>query len=322
MLASLLGSVLGSSCRSAALPPDHGGDPGPGHSIVACGQTIDIGVPVVLWTDPGGYDAYSTTRRFVEVPAARNVPQDGVLRYEPGRVARDDAHTQLVEPNSTDLERLGEVVDQFVLHYDVCGASRQCFKILQDHRGLSVHFLLDVDGTIYQTLDLRDQAWHATKANPRSIGVEIAHIGGRPPRARAEMEAWYAHDGAGPRVQYPAWLANPGVRTPNFVARPARAEVVEGRIQGDTQVMYDFTPEQYASLVALAAGLCRTLPNLQPDAPRASDGRVLDHVLGDTEYARFQGILGHYHVQSNKLDPGVAFDWERFLGGVRAQLGP
>ena len=48
---------------------------------------------------------------------------------------------------------LQQVVDQFVIHFDVCGTSRRCFEVLQDKRGLSVHFMLDIDGTIYQTLD-------------------------------------------------------------------------------------------------------------------------------------------------------------------------
>src|SRR6186997_787944 len=32
--------------------------------IVVCGQLYHTGAPVVLWTDPGGYDAYRTERRF------------------------------------------------------------------------------------------------------------------------------------------------------------------------------------------------------------------------------------------------------------------
>jgi len=44
------------------------------------------------------------------------------------------------------------------MHYDVCGVSRQYFKVLHDYRGLSVHFMLDIDGTIYQTLDLNERA--------------------------------------------------------------------------------------------------------------------------------------------------------------------
>jgi len=137
-----------------------------------CGRRFYAGVPVVLWTEGPGYDASSDRPRFAAGP---DVPSG--LRYQPGRREKGDGGKVLVEPGSDDIDRLREVVDQFVLHYDAAGSSRRCFEILQDQRGLSVHFLLDVDGTIYQTLDLRDQAWHATKANPRSIGVEIANLG-------------------------------------------------------------------------------------------------------------------------------------------------
>ena len=66
-----------------------------------------------------------------------------------------------------------ETVDQVVLHYDAAGTSRRCFEILHDVRGLSCHLLLDVDGTVRQTLDLALRARHATVANDRSVGIEI-----------------------------------------------------------------------------------------------------------------------------------------------------
>ena len=34
--------------------------------------------------------------------------------------------------------------------------------------------MLDVDGTIYQTLDVKERAWHATTSNTRAVGIEIA----------------------------------------------------------------------------------------------------------------------------------------------------
>src|SRR4029434_5428065 len=47
-----------------SLPP-----PGPfaarrGDEIVVAGQFVHTGTPVVLWMDPGGYDAYRVERRF------------------------------------------------------------------------------------------------------------------------------------------------------------------------------------------------------------------------------------------------------------------
>src|SRR6267154_6822656 len=35
-----------------------------GDEIVVAGQFVHTGTPVVLWMDPGGYDAYRVERRF------------------------------------------------------------------------------------------------------------------------------------------------------------------------------------------------------------------------------------------------------------------
>ena len=103
------------------------------------------------------------------------------------------------------LERLQGVVDQCVLHFDACGSSRRCFEVLHDQRFLSCHFLLDVDGTIYQTLDLKERAWHATSSNDRSVGIEIANVGAQGWRSNdvdldvdaAVFERWYEALGEG-----------------------------------------------------------------------------------------------------------------------------
>jgi N-acetyl-anhydromuramyl-L-alanine amidase AmpD len=284
-------------------------------ALVACGQRFPVGAPVVLWTDPGGYDAYSTELRFPGEPPVE-APQG--LRYQPGRKVAGEVRlaAQLGSPRC--LDELKEQVDLFVLHYDVCGTSRQCFKVLHDRRGLSVHFLLDVDGTLYQTLDLSDTAWHARQANARSIGVEIANVGAYRP-GDATLGAWYESDEQGPRLRLPEWMGESGVRTSGFVARPARPEPIRGELHGVEYEMYDYTPQQYDSLVALAAALAELLPRLEPDAPRDASGRVRTDALSDEELAGFHGILGHHHVTRDKQDPGPAFDWERFLQRVRAE---
>lgn len=320
-------AVLLAACRTASvmpIEPSRETKP-PGDAIVVCGELVPIGAPVVLWTEFPGYDAYRTTPHFAPVSADEKTPQG--LRYQPGRVKKeaDGTQTVLVEPGSSSVARLAEVVDQFVLHFDVCGTSQVCFRVLQDQRGLSVHFLLDIDGTIYQTLDVREQAFHATKANSRSVGIEIANIGAYPvnaaqPWKKTPLDEWYARDAGGPYVAIPERLKGGGVRTRGFIGRPARTERVTGTIQGEKLEQYDFTREQYASLVKLAAGLCRALPKIAPGAPRDAMGQVKDRVLSAEEFDAFHGILGHYHVQENKTDPGPAFDWERFLAEVRAEL--
>jgi N-acetyl-anhydromuramyl-L-alanine amidase AmpD len=285
--------------------------PGVGESIVAFGRRFPIRAPVVLWTDPGGYDAYSEELAFPEDPPAE--PAQG-LRFAPGRKRADGRVVTI----SAGIEVGREVVDQLVLHYDAAGTSRACFRILHDVRKLSSHFLVDLDGTIYQTLDLAETAWHARSANPRSVGIEIANIGAWPPGETGPIDAWYAVDERGARIRIPAEQGDGGVRMQDFVGRPARPQLVHGTIQGQELVQYDFTPEQHLSIARLAAGVTRAFPRIALDAPRypeghAEAGEVRREVLSEGELASFRGILGHYHVSADKVDPGPAFDWESFL---------
>ena len=128
-----------------------------------------------------------------------------------------------------DLPLLQSVVDQFVLHFDDCGSSRTCFQMLQDDRDLSVHFMLDLDGTIYQTLDLKERACHATTSNDRSVGVEIANIGAYPAAGNNPFAQWYQTNAAGQTfITIPKRMDGGGIRTTNFTGHPARNEPVRG----------------------------------------------------------------------------------------------
>jgi len=299
----------------ASLRPGMEAEPAIGDEIVVCGQRFSTGAPVVLWSDPGGYDGYDT--RVAPGTAPEYADALSGRRYRPGRRARPARGIPVVPGLCEDVELLARSIDQFVLHYDVCGTSRTCFDVLHHQRGLSVHFLLDLDGTLYQTLDLRETAWHSTKANDRSIGIEIAQIGARPPEEAALLREWYPQDELGPYVELPARLGDGGLRTQPFRGRPARSQLLEGRINGTRLLQYDFTREQYESLARLTDTLCRVLPLIEARVPRDAGGGVPTGCLPDAEYEAFSGILGHYHVQANKLDPGPAFDWEGFTRRLR-----
>jgi len=173
----------------AACPAVFGGLPGAhepreGDEIIVAGQFFHTGTKVVLWMDAGGYDAYRVERRFS--PIAQADWDDTRLHIDPPRTPNrygmradklNDAELERIRGGGWDLPLLQATVDQFVLHFDVEGLSRACFETLQDKRDLSVHFMLDLDGTIYQTMDLKERARHATSSNNRSIGVEIANKG-------------------------------------------------------------------------------------------------------------------------------------------------
>lgn len=289
-----------------------------GDEIVACGRLFHTGTPVVLWTDPGGYDAYRVERRFSPWEAADWETSEKEVaaletpnRFGLRRQGLTDDEIAKVRGGGWDLDLLRRQVDQFVLHYDACGTSRRCFEVLHDLRGLSVHFLLDVDGTIYQTLDLKERAWHATTSNTRSIGIEIAQIGAVSLNRTNALGPWYAADAKGPFLQFPEALGPTGIHTPDFVGRPARPELVVGEIQGRTLAQYDFTPEQYAALRRLTAALCRIFPRIRRDYPRDAEGNLVRSKLSAEALEGYSGLLGHYHIQANKVDPGPAFQWER-----------
>jgi N-acetylmuramoyl-L-alanine amidase len=266
--AALIAAVV--VARGAALADES--PPSTGTSIIVAGQAFQIGRPVVLWRDPEGFDAYQT----------RCIDQSGGCcdgeskRYG---VRKGVEHGSLAE--------LQEDVSQLVLHFDGCVNSRSCFKSMHNRPrpsgngcGLSAHFMIDADGTIYQTLDLVERAFHAEEANSDSIGVEICN------RGRVDRSEW-------PKL--PA----------DYRTRVTR----EVTINGERHEAYEFRPEQYESIIALTRTLLRLFPKIKPIVPEL-DGHPIMDTLPDP--LAFSGILGHLHIERKKWDPG-ALDWQRLL---------
>ncbi len=298
-----------------------------GDEIMVCGQLFHTGTRVVLWTDPGGYDAYRVEKRFsrwedsgwqATTRASTVARERDPVRYNLRESVLSAEEVERVRGGGWDLALLQDRVDQFVLHYDVCGVSRVCFQVLHDSRFLSVHFLLDIDGTIYQTLDLKERAWHATTSNSRSVGIEIANMGAYAANDTDPFKMWYAKDATGrTRIIIPSRLGDGGVLTPDFVGRPARDRLIWGEIQGKRRRQWDFTPEQYHALTRLTATLCLVLPRIRCDYPRDVNGRLITRKLDDAVLGEFRGVLGHYHIQADKQDPGPAFQWDLVINGAR-----
>jgi N-acetylmuramoyl-L-alanine amidase len=318
--------ILAAGCSTmprAGMPERRQGD-----EIVAAGQFFHTGARVVLWMDPGGYDGYRVERRFAAFNKSDWADSSAEVkslrtpnRYSLRAATLTPEQIEQVRGGGWDLPLLQNVVDQLVMHFDVCGTSRTCFQVLQDDRDLSVHFMVDLDGTIYQTLDVKERAWHATTSNDRSIGIEIANIGAYPAAGTNEFGQWYRHESNGQTtVTIPARFGNGGLRTKNFVAHPARPEEVRGTIQGEDLVQYDFTPEQYAALTKLTASLCKIFPKLKCRYPVDAQGHLIPRKLPAEELKNYQGVLGHYHIQTNKVDPGPAFYWDRVIGGANKIL--
>ena len=202
--------------------------------IVCSGNAVSIDwKKVVLWRDQGG------------------------LSLEPG-----DYKSQ-AEPRD---------IKKFIVHWDVCKTSRQCYKALKN-RNLSVHFLIDNDGTIYQLGDTNNICWHASPVNYESVGVEISN-------------AWY--------LKYQDWYVEKG-----FGERPIVEEsIVRGR---RVEKALGFYPEQISALKALTKALHEGL-GIPLETPRNITGSEYTDTLTKPATKSFTGVLHHYHVASNKID--------------------
>ena len=170
---------------------------------------------------------------------------------------------------------LYETIDLLVLHWDGCRSSHDCFHVLL-HRGLSVHLLMDEDGTLYQALDLLEaRAWHVRGHNERSIGIEIQN----------------------------PWRSGKDLRDFDHDLLSTGRDVVEEQIPHSDRIWQhlDFTEAQKSALKVWVPFLCTVL-GIPQILPVDSNGNVLTSLCSP----EFTGVCGHYHLQTNKVDPGLS----------------
>lgn len=137
-------------------------------------------------------------------------------------------------------------------------------------RGVSVHFIVDQLGEVYQCSDTESRCAHAADngGNTYGVGIEIVNRG----------------DGDAPARSF---------------IRATRTEIIHGR-----GCSYgEFFPGQIASVVALNQALCAAygLPMRVP----MKDGDVYSTVLPVRYLESFRGVLGHLHLAAGKRDPGL-----------------
>lgn len=253
-------------------------------SIVVCGRKFDIGARVVLWDEPHGCNAYDTAPYAVTRHDRRSGTEKRVVLVKGRRYSK---RTVILKPS---FEKLQRIVKQFFLHHSGLYCSRDTFNVLHNQRGLSVHFILDDDGTLYQTLDLREKAWHGGGCNPMSVGIEIDS------RADARKRP-YAYDAAHQR---------------KYGVGPRR--IVSDIINGHRYLGFDYNDAQYATLIRLGMVLLEVFPLIRPIFPVNASGQLVKSTLAKPKNHR--GLICHYHASRSKWDP-VAFDYGRFLRGMR-----
>lgn len=148
------------------------------------------------------------------------------------------------------------------------GSHHQVYSTLVK-RGLSVHFCVNGDGEIWQYADASARCAHAGTANGFTCGIEVV---------------------------------NPARETPMRGDFPRQVVVEE--IHGVDVRHTTFTSEQVKSVLALTEALCRAY-GLPHEVPMAN-GDVVATALPKERLEAFRGVIGHLHVTTRKVDPGLA----------------
>ena len=253
--------------------------------IYICDVPYEVDNKVITYKDDSAasFSAYTTHHHGDPGKLFPSHPASGLGN----RLSRYRSRRQLgqVERQSKEerLRRLKGVTRQFVIHLDGLRTAAECFRVLHNERGLSVHFMIDGDGVIYQTLDLMHCAFHAAGVNEISVGVELQNRGD-------------AH------------------RFPNFYPQGERRKVT-CRIHGHQFLAWDFTAAQYQAMTKLCKVVARALD--LPLASPQSGGELSWTTLPNPR--SFRGFVGHYHLSRNKWDPGP-FDFRRLFRGISARV--
>ena len=165
-------------------------------------------------------------------------------------------------------------INMFINHWDVCLDSTTCAKVL-NRRGVSVHFCIDNDGTIYQLLDTNHAAWHASskKVNHRSIGVEIANA------YYPKYQSWYKRKGFGERPM-------------------VENAIVHGK---KLEPFTDFYPVQIQALQALWKALNEGI-GIPLKCPIDANNNTSTSTDKKVQLGTFKGFASHYHVTKKKID--------------------
>ncbi len=253
-------------------------------SIVVCGNFFDIGCRVILWNEPNGLNAYDVSTYHVKTEDRKTGKIKTVVisgkRY---------SKRSIIDPN---LVKLQGMISQFFLHHSGLYHSKTTFNVLHKERGLSCHFILDDDGTLYQTLDIKEKAWHGGDCNTVSVGVEIdskAHAG-RFPNAYDEYHQ----------------------KSNNVGPRNKRVDYV----QNMKLVGYEYTEAQYETLIKLGIALSKIFPVIGSNLkfPTDSDGNIIKKKIPNAK--AHLGLICHYNQSENKNDP-ISFDHNRLVLGIK-----
>ena len=195
------------------------------------------------------------------------------------------------------LEEAQQVVDLILLHADGMTTAHATHRVLLNG-GLSTHFCVDWDGTVYQCADPGLYGTlHGGEQNMRSVGIDLCN------------DMVELHKDASKPYPYPD---NQRDEWPKY-KRP-KSPVI--KIQGRGKQTYGYTDPQYVGLIELLKILCDAL-DVPKQPPLDERMEVPTSMLEDPGGAK--GFAAHWHTAATRWDPGPGFDWDRVYHALRGE---
>ena len=272
--------------------------------IIFAGRKVPISTnyPVLLYENDSAPSYYHPDRhlapdKLMQMALLRPTLQNYSFRYSRTNHF-NRTFEQLFNVPREEVEALGQHIVQIALHHDVTMNAIDTYNVLCT-RGLSTHFCVNFDGTLYQYMDCYHCAWATGENNNGCIAIDMNNP------VYPEL-----------RSQDPAGQLR---------------EIYQGKVNGSLKTMLGYTEAQYETIIALMKAFV-TPPNIPGDPdpwipgpvvaancfpPISETGEVINRLLANS--VQFKGFLGHYHCSANKWDPGPAFDWLRVLSGIKGK---
>ncbi|MBI5608068.1 MAG: N-acetylmuramoyl-L-alanine amidase, partial [Deltaproteobacteria bacterium] len=205
----------------------------------------------------------------------------------------------LIEPRRfkgkelTTIEECADVVRGILIHSDITADAAGCYRVLK-MRGLSTHFMVDWNGTIYQGTDPLYSALHGGGADNTLQNTNLQTIG-------IDMNCML--------VKVTGDSPPPGSQ--------GKRRIFEATINGEPWRSIGYTDAQYDALTKLIRALKQRFPKIILMPPIGPDKKTM---LEQTELDLGKcGIFGHFHLNAQKIDPGPGFEWERLIADLNRQ---
>jgi N-acetyl-anhydromuramyl-L-alanine amidase AmpD len=194
-----------------------------------------------------------------------------------------------------------------VVHWDAALSSKSCYDILAK-RGISTHFSIDNDGTIYQFVDSNDITWHSgpTKQDREVLAKKNVQI---PPKV-----SWN-NISIGIDISNAYYLKyNDAYVKRGFGPRP----VIKSKCHGMNLEHLGYYPAQVESFKKLIRVLC-DIYNIDLAYPTQSGKTELSTTISvDAIEGKFNGIVNHYNLTTNKIDTS-GFPIEKVVNELKGE---